>query len=109
MPSFDSNKVTQSGLDVSGDVSGRDIYKPTHNHYAPPIYHEDTVLKSLLNEHEKEKEKDPEYRKFSEELNKFFKRSLNSKLRNLEEKLTDGGRDYLIETAMEAKEKVTKK
>jgi hypothetical protein len=109
MSAIDSNRVTQSGLDVGEDVAGRDINKTVHHHYGPPIYHEDSVLKNLLHEHEKEKNNDPAYRDFSEELNKFFKKSLISKPRNLEEKLFDGGRDYLIEFAMDAKERVTKK
>jgi len=109
MSAIDSNKVSQSDLEVKGDVAGRDLHKSVHHHHGPPIYHEDSVLKALLQEHEKEKENDPEYRSFSEDLNKFFKISLNSKKRDLEQKLSDGGRDYLLEMAMDAKERVTKK
>lgn len=105
---FDDNKVNQEGLVAGRDIAGRDINN-TYNLHAAPIFHEDSTLKALLIEHEKEKKNDPAYRKFSDELNKFFSKSLRKNPRNLEEKLRDGGRDYLIESAMESKEKVTKK
>lgn len=104
----DSN--IQKDISAAGDVAAGDINKPITNHiYAPTIYHEDTILKRLLAEHEIEKEKNPAYREFSDELNKFFSKAITSKLRNLEQKLIDGDRDYLVNAAMESKERVTKK
>jgi len=75
----------------------------------PIIYYEDKALKELLAEHEIEKKLDREYKDFSEELNKFFGKCIKKKMRNLDQKLEDGGRDYLIEYAMQAKEKVSMK
>lgn len=76
---------------------------------SPIIYYEDANLKALLAEHEKEKEIDPDYKGFSDELNKFFCKCIKKKIRSLEEKLEDGDRTYLYDYAMDAKEKVTKK
>jgi hypothetical protein len=112
MSVIESNKVNQKNIQAGGHVSGGNMIvneNHFHNYNSPPIYIEDRVLKSLLIEHEKEKDEDPEYRKFSDELNKFFSKSLRAKPRNLEEKLSDGGRGHLVELAMDAKEKVTKK
>lgn len=110
--SNNSNKVDQSNIKAKGHVSGRDTVT-TINHYHPPsapiVYKENVKLRELIREHEKEIELDSEYKEFSNSLNDFLNRKVESKLRNLEEKLTDGDRDYIIEYAMEVKESVTKK
>ena len=51
---FDDNKVNQEGLVAGRDIAGRDI-NITYNLHASPIFHEDSTLKALLIEHEKEK------------------------------------------------------
>ncbi|MFA5924392.1 MAG: hypothetical protein WC856_24385 [Methylococcaceae bacterium] len=98
---IENNKVDQKNITAAGSVAGRDLYdqKTTFIINNSILYREDTVLKSLLLEHEHEKTFDPEYREFSEELNKFFRTTLRNNLRNLEEKLNDGRRDYLIDLA----------
>lgn len=102
-------RVTQENIVAAGDVAAGDINKQTYNISLPPIYIEDKVLKRLLAEHELEKESDPVYREFSEELNRFFSKALVKNFRNLEDKLTDGDREFLIIAAMESKERLTKK
>jgi len=107
---FKDNRVDQNNITANGSVSGRDTYNQQtyiQNSFIP--YREDAVLKSLLLEHEQEKNHDSDYREFSEELNKFFSTALRNNLRNLEQKLNDGKRDYLIDLAIESKERVTKK
>ena len=110
----DSNKVEQSNIQAAA-VAGRDHVSnvTNNNHYhlpSKPIVHRENVkLRELIEEHEKEIELDSEYKEFSNKLNDFLNRKVEGKLRNLEEKLTDGDRDYIIEYAMEVKESVTKK
>ena len=107
---FENNKVDQNNITANGSVSGRDTYnQQTYIQNSFILYRDDTVLKSLLLEHEQEKNHDSDYREFSEELNKFFSTALRNNLRNLEQKLNDGRRDYLIDLAIESKERVTKK
>jgi hypothetical protein len=102
------NSVNQSEIDAGGDVIAGN--KITKNYYdSPTIFNEDLTLKRLLAEHEREKELDCEYREFSDQLNKFFSKKITQKQRNLESKLIDGNREYLIEYAMDAKERFTKK
>lgn len=108
MAVLENNSVTQENLTAFGDIAARDINKIT-NIFAPIVYREDLVLKRLLQEHEAEKQKDPDYREFSDELNKFLGREIKNELRNLEEKLKNGNREYLIDVALECKERVTKK
>ncbi|PAJ76312.1 hypothetical protein CJF42_00515 [Pseudoalteromonas sp. NBT06-2] len=109
--SSNSNKVDQRNIEAGGDVAARDINKTTHIHLpSTPIVHKENIkLRELIEEHEKEIELDSEYKEFSNKLNDFLNRTVEGKLRNLEEKLTDGDRDYIIEYAMEVKESVTKK
>jgi len=109
MTFVDNNKVNQSNL-VAEKVTGRDdnsVVNVTVN--GPTVYNEDKILKKLLSEHETEKLQNPEYRAFSEELNKFFSKSLKGNIRNLEEKLTAGNREYLIESALDSKDRFTRK
>jgi hypothetical protein len=103
------DKVTQKNISAGGDVAGGDIFKPVFNINTAPVYHEDTILKKLLAEHELEIKNDQEYREFSEELNRFFSKAISSNLRDLETKLVDGDREYLIIAALESKERLTKK
>ena len=105
MAVFDSSTVNQSGI-VAEKVVGRDdnSINLSLNLNGPTIYKEDKVLKNLLEEHEAEKRNDPAYREFSDDLNKFFSKSLKVKIRNLEEKLIAGDRDYLVEVAMECEQ-----
>ncbi len=109
---IDNNKVTQSDV-VAKKAIGRDDKSINYNNnyfYKRPVqYREDLVLKRLLEEHENEKEKDPEYQKFSDELNNFFKEKQKENLRDLKEKLIDGKREHMIDIAIDAKERVTKK
>lgn len=107
---FENNNVTQSNINAD-KVVGRDD-NSTHNYYIHNetiTYKDDMVLKSLLEQHEKEKDNNPEYRQFSEELNNFFRIKQVENLRDLSQKLKDAERDYLIDCALEAKERVTKK
>lgn len=131
MSLLDRNNVTQTGLVVSGDVAGRDVKKTTNLAIAGDVaagdinkqtlniitnniqayfpYQKDKTLELLLSEHEKEKQLDPDYREFSEELNKYFGKAVHNNLRDLDQKLRDGNRVHLIDYAMDAKERVTKK
>lgn len=106
----DNNKVTQKNI-TAEKVIGRDDNSTTYNNFynRPVVYREDLILKRLLDEHENEKRKDPEYHKFSDELNNFFKEKQEKKLRDLKEKLEDGGRSNLVDMAIDSKEKVVKK
>lgn len=106
----ENNNVTQSNI-IAGKVIGRDDNSQVHQHFynRSVFYKEDLVLKKLLDEHEIEKEKDADYLAFSDELNNFFKQEVGKKLRDLREKLVDGGRENLIRCALDSKERVTKK
>ena len=107
---FEKNEVTQS--DICADkVIGRDDNSTTHNHFYNKTiaYREDHILKKLLIEHEEEKQKDSEYQIFSNELNNFFKKKQVENLRDLNTKLKDGGRENLVDIAIDSKERVTKK
>ncbi len=103
---LDKNKVTQKNINAK-KVVGRDDNSINHNHFynRPVIFREDLILKKMLEEHEDEKKKDPEYQKFSDELNNFFKEKQKEKLRDLRKKLEDGGRNNLIDIAIDSKEK----
>lgn len=107
---LDKNEVTQSNI-TAEKVVGRDDKSTTNNYFykRPVLYREDLVLKRLLEEHENEKLKDSEYQKFSDELNNFFKEKQKENLRDLREKLVDGGRANLVDIAIDSKERVTKK
>lgn len=106
----ENNNVNQSNI-IASKVIGRDDNSQIHQHfYSKSIfYKEDLVLKKLLDEHEIEKEKDADYLAFSDELNNFFKQEIGKNLRDLREKLVDGGRENLIRCALDSKERVTKK
>lgn len=109
--SSNSNKAAQNNINAGGDVAARDINKTAHFHFpsSPIVYREDLKLRELVEEHEKGKELDSDYKEFSEKLNDFLNRKVEGKLRNLEKKLSDGKREHCIEYAMEVKESVTKK
>ena len=113
MSVFDSNDVRQEGVSAGRNVGGRDVFdNSTHttNHYhGHVVYREDSRLKELVAEHEREILLDTEYREFSDKLNDFLHRKVEGRLRDLDEKLRDGNRDHLIEFAIELKELVTKK
>lgn len=110
MAIFAVDKVNQENITAGGDVAAGDIIKLVINIInAGLIYHEDTVLKNLLAEHEIEKKSDQEYREFSEELNRFFSKALSKNFRDLETKLIDGDREFLVIAALESKERLTKK
>ncbi len=66
------------------------------------------TLRKLLEAHESERQNNPEYQVFSDELNNFFKQKTEKNLRDLTQKLSDGNREHLIDIALESKEKVTK-
>ncbi|MGI2177885.1 ABC-three component system protein [Shewanella frigidimarina] len=104
-----NNKVSQDGISAGGHVAGRDIINNYNNLPASNESKPDNKLRSLIEEHENEKLRDSDYKQFSERLNDFLNRKVESKLRNLEQKLSDGDRTHIIEYAMEVKESVTKK
>lgn len=109
LPTIHSNIVTGVQV-IGGNYNHTENYKEKSIHiYAPTVYQEDSVLKKLLKEHEAEKLSDPSYKIFSEELNKFFCKAIHNNSRELDRKLIDGNRDYLIEAAMDSKEIVAKK
>lgn len=114
MAAIDTNKVKQSGINTAGgDVAGRDLTKHITNHVynAPAVYREDKRLRTLVEEHERELKLNTRYREFSHQLNDFMNKKIpvNGVIRDLEQKLIDGGRSTEIEYAMELKEKITKK
>jgi hypothetical protein len=103
------NKAEQSNI-TAKNVFGRDDNSITTNNYlVSNSYSGDLTLRKLLELHETEKQNNSEYQDFSDELNNFFKQKTENKLRNLTQKLLDGNREYLIDSAMESKERVTKK
>ncbi|EKM26605.1 hypothetical protein VCHENC03_4207 [Vibrio sp. HENC-03] len=81
----------------------------THHHQAPVMYRQDHRLRALVEEHEREIQTDQQYKEFSNQLNNFLERKVEGKLRNLGEKLIDGNRDFLLDYAMDVKERVSKK
>lgn len=112
MAAFDSNNVSQSDVTAERNVGGRDVYDNSttnHFHQNQVVYREDRRLRALVEEHEREIRIDPAYKDFSEKLNDFLHRKVEGSLRDLSEKLTDGNREYLVVTAMELKEDITKK
>jgi hypothetical protein len=108
---FDTNRATQSNINAAGNVSGRDTYdqRTYINHSAPVVYREDKRLRALVDEHDREIRINAEYRAFSERLNNFLNRKVEHSLRDLNKKLIDGNREYLVGYAMELKESITKK
>lgn len=107
---LESNEVSQSEIraeTVIGRDDNRKIYNTIYNQ--PIVYREDQTLKRLLKEHELEKQINPKYQEFSDELNNFFKQKTEKKLRDLTQKLVDGDRENFVSVALEAKERVTKK
>jgi len=109
---FDSNRVQQNDIKAGRNVAGRDLVdnSVSHHYYkAPLIYREDKQLRALVEEHEKEKLLNREYKEFSDRLNSFLNKKVNGALRTLNEKLISGNREYLVEFAMDLKESVTKK
>jgi len=104
-----SNKTEQSKI-TANNVTGRDYNSTTNNHYHySNASTQDLILKRLLDEHEEEKQKNADYQQFSDELNNFFKQKTEKNQRDLTQKLLDGNRENLIDLALEAKERVTKK
>ncbi|NOR69726.1 MAG: hypothetical protein GQ532_08560 [Methylomarinum sp.] len=105
-----SNKTEQSNI-AANNVTGRDDNSTTNNYYQPPLStsNHDLVLRRLLEEHEKAKQKDADYQKFSDELNNFFKQQTEKNHRDLTQKLLDGNRENLVNVALAAKAKVTMK
>ncbi|PHS69517.1 MAG: hypothetical protein COB23_06075 [Methylophaga sp.] len=109
MPVFDANKTTQKNI-TADKVAARDLIDNSiNNNYGPLIYREDTILKELVEEHEKEILLDHEYKEFSDKLNNFLYRKVEGSLRDLNEKLNSGNRAHLVEMAMDLKESITKK
>jgi hypothetical protein len=106
---LERNKVEQSEIKARKVVGNDDYSKNYNNYYNLNTYREDLTLKRLLEEHEMEKQNNPIYQEFSDELNNFFKPKTEKKLRDLTQKLSDGEREYLISCALESKERVTKK
>tara|TARA_R110001592_G_scaffold29572_2_gene107139 strand:- start:7185 stop:7781 length:597 start_codon:yes stop_codon:yes gene_type:complete len=104
-----NNKVSQDSITAGGHVAGRDMINNYTHIAAQNELKPDTKLRLLIEEHESEKLRDNDYKQFSEKLNDFLNRKVEGKLRNLEQKLSDGNRTHIIEYAMEVKESVTKK
>jgi hypothetical protein len=113
MALLDSNKVSMRDLDAEGHISGRDTninnYSNTVNNNAPVMYRQDPRIRELILEHEQEILLDQSYKDFSEKLNNFLNRTVENTLRDLQQKLEDGQRDFLVDYAMEQKDSVTKK
>jgi hypothetical protein len=113
MATIDSNKVSMKDVQSGGHISGRDTtisnYSQTINNNAPVMYRQDPRIRELILEHEQEILADPSYKEFSEKLNNFLNRTVENELRDLQQKLEDGQRDFLVDYAMEQKESVTKK
>ena len=114
MSVLDSNKSSLDNVQAGRNISGRDVHdhsttQITNNYAAPVMYRQDHRLRELIEEHEREIQKDPTYREFSNQLNNFLERKVERSLRNLEQKLTDGNRDFLLDYAMDVKERITKK
>lgn len=113
MSVLDSNKASLNNVNAGGNVVGRDLHDHSTqiiNNYVPPvIYRQDHRLRELVEAHEKEIQKDEQYREFSSQLNNFLERKVEGKLRDLGQKLTDGNRDFLLDYAMDVKERVSKK
>jgi hypothetical protein len=113
MAAIDSNKVSMQDVKSGGPISGRDTtindYSQIINNNAPVMYRQDPRIRELILEHEQEILADPSYKEFSEKLNNFLNRTVENELRDLQQKLEDGERDFLVDYAMEQKESVTKK
>jgi len=111
---LDSNKVSFESVRAGRNISGRDIHDYstttiTNNHAAPVVYRQDHRLRALVQEHEREIQKDEQYKEFSSQLNNFLERKVEGRLRDLGQKLTDGNRSFLLDYAMDVKERVSKK
>jgi hypothetical protein len=104
--SSDVNKINQKNI-TAQNVSGRDQHNIVNNFYNNTFIDEN--LKRLITEHESSKETSVEYREFCDELNRFFNKKNPKKIRNLQEKLSAGDRDAIIDNAMEAKDYAVKK
>ncbi|OEA16662.1 hypothetical protein BBM55_14990 [Vibrio parahaemolyticus] len=113
MSVLDSNKASFDNVNAGRSVAGRDVHDHsthiTYNHAAPVMYRQDHRLRELVEEHEQEIQKDEQYKEFSSQLNNFLERKVEGKLRDLGQKLTDGNRDFLLDYAMDVKERVSKK
>lgn len=114
MSVLDSNKASLDNVQAGRNVSGRDVhdYSTTnniYNHASPVVFRQDHRLRALVDEHEQEILKNETYKQFSMQLNNFLERKVEGKLRNLEQKLVDGKRDYLLDYALDVKERVSKK
>lgn len=116
MSVLNSNKASLDHIQAGRNVGGRDVYDQSttntsviNNYAAPIVYRQDNRLKILVEEHEREVINDIYYRDFSEKLNNYLERKVEGKLRNLEEKLIDSNREYLLDYALDVKESVSKK
>lgn len=114
MSVLDSNKASFDNVNAGGNVGGRDVHDnsthiTTNNYAAPVMYRQDNRLRDLVLEHENEIQKDEQYKEFSSQLNNFLERKVEGKLRDLGQKLSDGNRDFLLDYAMDVKERVSKK
>ena len=114
MSVLDSNKASFDNVNANEHVAGRDVHDNStcitnHNYPAPVIYRQDHRLRDLVKEHEQEIQRDKQYQEFSNQLNNFLERRVAGKLRDLGQKLTDGKRDFLLDYAMDVKERVSKK
>lgn len=116
MSVLNSNRASLDNVHAERNVAGRDLYDQstthnnvTNNYAAPVMYRQDYRLRELVDEHEQEIQNDPNYKEFSEKLNDFLQRKVEGKLRDLEEKLVDGGREFVVGYALEVKESVSKK
>lgn len=111
MTILDTSKASLESVQAGRNVGARDVHDHSVINYypTPVIYRQDHSLRALVEEHEQEIKKDQNYKEFSEKLNNFLKRKVEGKLRDLQQKLKDGNRDYLLDYALEAKESASKK
>jgi hypothetical protein len=102
------NKVKQTDIQASGDVTGRD--KITHQ----PSYNFGTsqarvsYMAELLERFKEELDSDSQLKDFIKEFD-YYNAKIEGDVLGLEQKLRDGNREFLIDFALRAKEKFYKK
>lgn len=108
MANDDENKVTQEANQVSGDLAGRDVNKPTYNIGKINIGGH-TQLEKLYKKLEKEKEESTTFCEIVEELLHFKNHADGREFIGLEKKLANAERSNYLRFAESVKEKFVKK
>jgi hypothetical protein len=102
---MDSNEVKQKGNVVEGDQAGRDIHKHEHFHL-PPAQQLSQMARMIL-KYRTEAANDSEIKVTIEQLQRWQKRPTGDVM-GLEEKLRNGNRPDVIDTAIAAKDRFAK-